>query len=171
MIRKRKTRSLKTEIIARSHQWCAPASYAVFFFFFIFCRTLASFDLWAVASVGRCHFSRVSLCSSRLRRPAVELFARISHHYSDAIWISLAIVNRSSFNCYWCEVQSGQYMLHLYAFSTGLAIYFLHSILRPRLWRRCRPLSGKFKHIYIKAYVRKQGLWSKRIVKTYFIYS
>lgn len=76
--------------------------------------------------------------------------SRESHTIILTIWISLAIVNRSSFNCYWCEVQSGQYMLYLYEFSTCLAIYFLHSILRPRLWRRFRPLSGKFKHINIK---------------------
>ena len=37
VIRKRKTRSLKTEIIARSHQWCAPGFLRCFIcFFYIF---------------------------------------------------------------------------------------------------------------------------------------
>lgn len=79
MIRKRKTRSLKTEIIARSHQWCAPGflrCYICFFLFSFFAKRFHSFDLWAVASVGA--IFHAPHCDVHVRGGRLRRFARSS---------------------------------------------------------------------------------------------
>lgn len=81
MIRKRKTRSLKTEIIARSHQWCAPGlrCFMFYFIYFFFTERFHSFDLWAVASAGA--IFNASHCVVHARRGRLQRFVHATHLY------------------------------------------------------------------------------------------